>query len=358
MRAATDADIVLDNEIETPEAAAVDWHVKVASGRMSRADDARFSAWLRRRPENAEAYARIAAIWDGMEPLADSNIVQEGLLEARRLKARSATGLGGFLSGAWRAFGAPAAIAAVFMIVAAATMIALQVRPFGDDVHRTAVGEQREIKLADGSTIMLNTATVIDVDYSADERRVTLLDGQASFDVARDPERAFVVDTGGALVRALGTQFDIYKSSDAVTVTLIEGKVEVAAATQGKEEEPDKAAPAAPFARAELSPGEQVEIASRGALSPVARIDVGRVVAWREGKVSFRDTPLAEAVAEMNRYSATKITLADGDLAELRVSGVFRVGNSDHFVSALESLLDVKAKDGRDEIVLSRPASG
>jgi transmembrane sensor len=357
MRATTDIDMADDRDARSPETEAVDWHVKVASGAMSRAEQERFTVWLRQEPANADAYARLAAMWDNMGALANSRTVQDGLRDARRFGTRGAVNPAALLRKAWNVNGAPVALAAmVLVVVAAAIVFAFGVSPFGAEIYRTGVGQQREITLADGSVVMLNTATVIDVDYSAAERRVTLLDGQANFDVAHDPDRAFVVYAGDALVRAIGTEFEIYKSEDVVTVTLLEGRIEVASAALLSREEKklDLGVSAPPPERAELAPGEQVAIAAAGALSPVVNVDIGRFAAWREGKVNFRNTPLSEAVAEMNRYSTVKITLADADLAGLRVSGVFRIGDgSDRFVGALQSLFDVRVeKRARGEIVI------
>lgn len=358
MHAQTDIETTNNNDGQTPDAAAVDWHSKFVSGAMSHADVAKLERWLRQSPANADAYARIAALWDGMEPLANSETVRAGLIEAQSLKAGGAKhSLGRFFSKPRRLFAAPAAIT---LVAAVSIVIALQVLRFGTEDYRTAFGEQRLVELADGSTIMLNTATAVDVEYSTTERRITLVDGQASFDVAHDAAgRPFVVYAGEGRVRAVGTEFDVYKSSDAVTVTLIEGKVEVdsladRSVIEQSMVEDELSEPI--FARAALSPGEQVEIASRGALSPVFEVDVGRIVAWQDGKVNFRDTPLAEAVAEINRYSADKITIADSDLNELRISGVFRIGNSDRFVNALEGFFGVRVeRRPRGDIVLSAP---
>ena len=190
-----------------------------------------------------------------------------------------------------------------------------------------------------------------------------LLDGQASFKVAKDAERPFIVFAGEGSIRALGTEFDVYKSPDGVRVTLIEGRVRVASVeTSGDVSAPplsdvaDHGAP--PLTQIDLSPGEQAAIASIGAVSAVEEVDVERIVAWREGKVSFRNTPLVEAIAEMNRYSEVQIRLAGGgELDDLRVSGVFRVNNSDHFVNALESLFGIEAKrEARGGVRLVKPA--
>jgi transmembrane sensor len=346
---------------QTAKAAAVEWQIKLLSGETLPAEISDFKTWLKARPENAEAYARLTDMWDGMEPLANSDFVQECLNTSRRHNADS-TAIS-YLKSFWVAVQrllSPRRAAAISGLAIAAIIIINISGPDGE-VYRTALGEQRTIQLADGSTVILNTSTTINVSYFDDERRISLLEGQASFDVAPDTQRPFIVDIGDGFVRALGTQFDVYRSSEAVTVTLIEGKVEVTSTpprSVGAKLLKRTSSPEASF-RAKLSPGEQVAIAAAGPISRIAEVDVDRVVAWREGKVNFRNTPLAEAVADMNRYSSTKIIIAEKDLEGLRVSGVFRVGNSDHFVNALQSLFDVRAERRADnEIVLLSIVSG
>lgn len=331
---------------DAADAAAVDWHVRISSGDMPPEEMADFERWLRRAPVNAEAYARLTAIWDGMAPLANSDLVRRGLgAQAKgpavsRRAALSLAGLFAVLQGGMGAASTMAALSFAFVAGVAAT----QYDAVDESLYRTAIGERELVELPDGSTIVLNTASTVDVEYSPGERRVTLAEGQATFKVARDASRPFVVHAGGGFIRALGTEFDVYKSADGVKVTLIEGRVRVASADASSALlDAGRDAALAP-AQVDLTPGQQAEIADFGVVSASEPVDVEQITAWREGKVSFRNTPLAEAVAEMNRYSSAQIALGDEALAELRVSGVFRVSNSGHFVNALESLFDIEAR--------------
>lgn len=340
---------------------AVDWHVRIMSGAMPRREIAVFESWLRQSPDNAKAYARLADLWDGMAPLAETDLVRAALQTAPTEQQGDSRRRRAFALSLPRFPMAGVAATALAVFVGAMAVITIQLPRDGREVYRTAVGEQKLIELADGSAIMLNTASTVAVGFSENERLVTLVNGQANFKVAKDAARPFIVATGEGTVRAIGTEFDIFKSSDRMTVTLIEGKVEVASALDLQLAAPANTAESAEvpsiIARTELVAGEQVAIVGAGDLSPVVEVDIGRVAAWREGKVSFRDTPLAEAVEEMNRYSDKKITLADPALSDLRVSGVFRVQNSGHFVRAVEALFDLEAQTGpRGGIVLEQAA--
>ena len=339
----TETQYAEDSDDAAAKSAAVDWHVKLVSGDMSGADMAAFEDWLRASPLNAEAYAHLADLWDGMEPLADAAVVREGLRPQAEAQATRQGGLVAVLRGALGAAPTAAGITCALVVGVAAT----QYSAVDESLYRTAVGEREVIELADGSTVTLNTASAVDINYLPNERRITLTAGQANFKVATDARRPFIVHAGEGSVRALGTEFDVYKSSEGVRVTLIEGRVRVASLATLAD-----APAAAPRERApstvELAAGEQVEIAMVGGVVAAEPVDIERVTAWREGRVSFRNTPLAEAVAEMNRYSAAQITLADRALGDLRVSGVFRVSNSDHFVNALESVFGVEARRSAD----------
>lgn len=350
----TETQYTEDSDRAAADTAAVDWHVRMVSGAMTRADMAAFEDWLRASPLNAEAYAHLADLWDGMAPLADAAVVREGLRPQAAARAPRRGGLVAVLRGALGAAPTAAGMICALVVGVAAT----QYSAVDESLYRTAIGEREVIELADGSTVTLNTASAVDIDYLPDERRITLTAGQANFKVAADARRPFIVHAGEGSVRALGTEFDVYKSSEGVRVTLIEGRVRVASLVF-----PERVPAAAPRAKTltpsavDLIAGEQAEIAAAGGVVAAAEpVDIERVTAWREGKVSFRNTPLAEAVAEMNRYSAAQITLADRALDDLRVSGVFRVSNSDHFVNALESLFDVEARRSVDGgVVLERP---
>ena len=356
MSAGTQNALADSDEKSMAEVGAMDWHIRLMSGSASRREVAQFERWLGESPANAKAYARLVDIWDEMELLSDASVVREGLTVPAHEESSTQVA---FMRSPLSAISAMAAAVCAVVVVT----ISVQYPYSDDDIYRTAVGQREVVELPDGSIIMLNTASAVDVDFADDGRRVTLLDGQASFKVAKDAERPFIVFAGEGSIRALGTEFDVYKSPDGVRVTLIEGRVRVASAEASGDLSAsplsgvvDHGPP--PLTQVDLSPGEQAAIASIGAVSAVEEVDVERIVAWREGKVNFRNTPLVEAIAEMNRYSEVQIRLADGgELDDLRVSGVFRVNNSDHFVNALESLFGIEAKrEARGGVRLVKPA--
>jgi transmembrane sensor len=195
----------------------------------------------------------------------------------------------------------------------------------------TEIGEQRLVRLDDGTRVHLNTATQLTVYLSDDRRRVALTQGQAFFDVAPDRTRPFLVETGNAEVEAVGTRFDVRLNSGATEVILVEGKVDVEAHGDAQNK-----------AEQRLVAGQRI-IARAGRLSPISRADTAILTAWTEGRLQFANTPLAEAVAEVNRYTETPLVLAAPAFADDRVNGGFAVGDTDAFVRAVTALYPLRA---------------
>lgn len=194
----------------------------------------------------------------------------------------------------------------------------------------TSVGERSTVPLADGSVVTLNTASEVEVAYAADERTVRLLNGQAIFTVAHGQPAPFRVYAGDTVVTAIGTVFDVRIDGDKVSVSVIEGAVRVT---------PRVDRPVLADAET-LAAGEALVTSPAGVMS-VKQVDIERATSWRSGLLSFQDTPLAEAIAEVNRYTHRQVALADPRLGEYRLSGTFRVGEPERFARAMTQLFPV-----------------
>lgn len=205
----------------------------------------------------------------------------------------------------------------------------------------TAVGEQRMLTLEDGTRVSMNTATRLVIDYDRNVRRVKLTAGEALFEVAKRPDWPFVVIAGDRTISALGTAFvvrrDAGKPGD-LAVTLVEGKIAIDAA---------RVAPGQPPALQVATPGQRVTYAP-GTDARVDHPNVEHLTAWRRGQVVLESTLLSDAIAEMNRYSAIELTLDNAAAGKMRVSGIFRAGDSDLFARAIAETyhLEVIEKDG------------
>lgn len=209
----------------------------------------------------------------------------------------------------------------------------------------TRLGEVKRIKLSDGSYLILDTDTLVSMNYRSDERELRLEHGRARFEVAHE-KRPFVVEAGDSEVIARGTVFDVSViEPNEVRVHLLRGKVEVR--RQGRE--PGRRA----VPLAVLLPGEGVRVAD-DTRSPPAPPRVEPPSDWPSGSIDFKDSTLGDVVAAANRYSTTKIRLATPDMDRIPVSGVFRVNDPDRLATSLSLLFGLNITRTPGEIILSK----
>jgi transmembrane sensor len=287
-----------------------------------------FRAWLGAADEHRRAFERCTEVWQAVPRLTLANAFTTSKRHSRN---------------PWRW-----AIAAMAGVLLAGTFL----WPAGD-AYTTGIGEYRQVMLADGSRLSLNTATTLRVHLDNAQREIEVVQGEALFEVAKDPDRPFVVRAGGHQVRVLGTVFTVRRlpaTSDALAVTLLEGQVEVS--TQNS-----TAALPNPVV---LQPGQRLDLGGAKTTAHLDRAPVDTATAWTRQQVALDDVSLPEAVAEMNRYSRRQIVLEpDPRLAPLRVSGVYRAGDNDGFARAVAALhgLGVDQQDDRLVIRASHPTA-
>ncbi len=309
--------------VEKVEMEAAAWHARLGVKPVSTETIEAFFAW-RQDPVHAEAYGRVHKAWTDTGDLVPDPEMQRVLDEAMRRRAAPAFGR------PRRTFIGIAAIGAgLALVVGYAGWTWLDAR----SGFETSVGEQRLVQLADGSSVRLDTDTRIRVRLEGTRRLIDLERGQALFDVAHDANRPFIVQAGGTQVTAVGTVFDVRRNRSDVQVTLVSGIVKVAPTGQGA-------------ASTRMTAGHQARVTTDGAL--VRPIDAGTATSWTEGRIVFRNTPLRVAVAEVNRYLTQKVELGATDKAEVPVSGVFKVGDRDAFVSTAAAVLDLEVRPGAD----------
>jgi len=214
-----------------------------------------------------------------------------------------------------------------------------------EELYTTAVGERRVVVLPDQSRVTLNTATRVRVAYSKSLRSIVLEQGEATFSVARDTDHPFEVKAAGGTVRALGTQFNVLEGERNVTVSVLQGKIEVAAAA------PSAALTSAAVNRTVLSDGQEVSYSPQG-MSSIHAGSAERIRAWHAGRILFQDVSLAEAIVQFNRYSRMELVLGDPSLSARRVTGTFRIGETGAFLNALHEAFGVRAVVRGNAIVL------
>lgn len=314
-----------NTRVETAELEAAAWHARLGEPRVSTQTIEDFFAW-RSRPENADAYRRVEAAWTESGRLAASSQIQAALDAAmssgtERKRTRLLP---------------PALFALAAGLVIVALIYGGWVWQGARSGFETGVGEQRLVQLADGSSVQLDTDTRLQVRFSDGERLVDLERGQALFTVAHDPSRPFIVQAAGTSVTAVGTVFDVRRDALGVRVTLVSGAVDVARQGQG---EP-----------ARLTAGQQTSVTDKGVATRA--VDIAAAVGWTEGRIVFVDTPLNQAVAEVNRYLTKPVALAPGADGAVAVNGVFKAGDRDAFVSAASGALGLRATARKDGSVL------
>jgi transmembrane sensor len=365
---------------------ASEWFVDFRVGDVDAEARARFDEWLRRSPEHIRAYWEIAKTYVELPPqnsvgklkaeeliayaYSDANVIpfDPRASEAPTLRFESADK--GSKEGGTRQsrprlrrpFFAAASVAFALVIAGA---VWWQVHRY--PLYATDIGERRSITLADGSTVDLNARSQLRVEFTNSERRVELVDGQALFQVSKDKARPFIVHSGAATVRAVGTQFDVYRRDSGTTITVLEGRVAVYAGARtaqadsaAKSIAPESNVPPQPtLARASrrnsqssspapgvsvaptsistpglsdssgsaaiyLDAGEQVTVSpdAAGTLLP-QHADVTAATAWMQRKLIFEGSKLSDVVSEFNRYDRRQIVIEDPKLADFQISGVY-----------------------------------
>lgn len=231
-----------------------------------------------------------------------------------------------------------AAAAACVFVVAGMIAGRSQLGEWFTAEYVTAVGEQRSITLEDGSVVGLNSQSRLRTRFKDHLRAVELVQGEAIFRVSKDPHRPFRVRTGATDIVAIGTAFNV-KANDARTVvTVLEGRVRV---NQRDAAERSAARTAKAVSEFELAVGEQLIVAKAQPAIRVSLRDTGEVTSWTERRLIFEDTPLSAAAAEFARYSSRSIRIADVEVGQRKINGVFDATDPAslvEFLSADESL--------------------
>jgi transmembrane sensor len=212
----------------------------------------------------------------------------------------------------------------------------------------TGVGEQRMRTLEDGSRIYLNTGTKLTVHFDKDRRLVRLVEGEALFDVAKNPSRPFIVDAGERQVRAVGTEFVVRLDPHELAVTLVEGSVRI---TDQGSLDAGSFDPATQQPKI-LTAGQRLTFADNKPPT-LDQPQLDNVTAWRRGEVVLDKTRLADAAEEMNRYSSVRLVVDNPETGNIRLSGIFRAGDSARFAEAVAETYHLHVGHQQTQIIIS-----
>ncbi|HEX7011655.1 MAG TPA: FecR domain-containing protein [Steroidobacteraceae bacterium] len=296
---------------------AAEWVVRLTTGEPSARERRQFIAWLKRSPGHLSAYLGIERTWADLGNLDPARRIDvEALLATPE---DNVVRLGEDRQEAEAA--GPSHRRFAIALAACALLASIGIAWF--QVHfanryTTGVGEQRTVKLSDGSTVVLNTDTTVRVSFTDAVREVELLEGEALFDVAKNPARPFRVRSDRVIAQAVGTSFVVRKKTAETIVTVIEGQVAVVDTARL-----DVVEPTAILQQAvHVSAGTRADVVeSNIQTTPVA--NPAAVTSWRSGRLIFDGAPLSDVVAEFNRYNEVQLVLVGTELSDERISGVF-----------------------------------
>lgn len=327
---------------------AAEWAVRLMD-RMSAKDREELAEWIAADPLNGQALEGIIAAWRAVDRYAASAEIMAlrecALAEGRgvRTQRNSWHGRRGWL------------VAAALLLTIGGGGLWRWLTP---QAFATGLGERRIVALSDGSRISLDASTIVEFAYSRDKRRLWLKQGRAKFDVAKDPLRPFSVSAADKMVVATGTSFSVECVENQVRVVLYEGHVAVLESGGRNEPHPIDVGPQQVPVDRLLSIGNELILAADKPpgvkFEPVSiePIDAERSLSWESGLLVFEDEPLGLAIDRMNRYAEKRLVIADPAIASLRISGVFRAGDTNALLEGLAAAFGVEARPAADAISL------
>lgn len=317
----------------------------------SEAEQARFLGWLKQSPRHIKEFLFADTVWREV-----GQTRFEGLdLDALIAQARADQGQSNIVPltngdpevaerppptrSRWRI-----AIAASVVCMAAGLLFTAWWTTSRTPSYSTAVGEQRSIRLDDGSLLHMNTHSRVEIRYSEQVRELRLMEGEALFTVQRDGRRPFVVHAGNAVIRALGTQFNVHRRARDITIAVISGAVQITA------DEPHST-PSVDLKPTRLDAGQEARIATGGKISRTDP-DVSTALAWRERRMVFKGETLEAVAMEFNRYNRRQIRV-EGEAARGKLlSGTFDADDPDSLILFLRKLDDLEVESGGEGLVI------
>lgn len=320
------------------------WFARLHSADISKSTDRDLNLWLNRDPRNEEEFERRELLWELLGEVQDDPEILE---VARRYSA---------LPGRWRAqphFWVKWGLATAVLTALAMggywqfkTLSRSAAVPIQEMTLTTTAGEERQIVLADGSRVVLNTATRLHERFTRGVRWLDLEQGEAVFLVRHDAHWPFVVVAGNTSTHDVGTEFDVLHLAGRTDVSVLRGRVQVDA-------------PSTTGARQQmvLGPGQAAAYSDVEGIGSVSAADLSRITAWQRNRVEFHDDTLTSAVNDFNRYITMRIVIGDPSLAGIRVSGVFRCGDTSAFLQALHGAFGIRNETRGNTVVLLPPAN-
>jgi transmembrane sensor len=309
------------------------WIARLDRG-LSEQEEKELRQWMKKDLENQRVLIKLAQLWDKMDRL----ILLSDVFQVAKAKKKVPY--------------YQYAAACFFVLTLGVGLWYLHLGStdkITENFYQTLVGEQQEIKLSDGSTLILNTDSQVKIMYSKKQRLVFLNRGEIHIDVAHAPERPLSVIAGSKVVQAVGTAFDVQMlGQEKVRLWVTEGRVLVT------ERQVDNIIPLQKIEELSadviaVSKGEKMILtAASKKVEKVDESDMSAQLSWRQGNIVFRGETLDEAVLEFSRYSDKKFIIADESLRNVRVAGVFKIGDTDRLLNTLKSNFSIEYQYGEN----------
>jgi transmembrane sensor len=340
-------------EIRKVTEQAAEWFTLFEDGTGSAEERAAFSKWMTESPLHVRAFLNVSAVdrmVEGVDPEQELAIVSTGAhgTDAGAVSLYAHSDHDGMLAAsAVRSIPARRRSWIKGLAAAAAVLLAVAVWHFVADLrsqrsYTTGIGEQRSIELNDGSLVHLNAKSRLEVRFSAQARELHLHRGEALFKVEHDATKPFRVYVDESVVQAIGTQFDIDRRADRITVSVLEGVVQVSS---------NDAASAVPPAR--LTAGQSINIASNGKVTRPVPAKVTEVTAWRQRRLVFDEDTLADIASEFNRYNRVPQLRIEGEaVRERRYAAVFDADDPEPLLRFLKKDPELAFEARGDELII------
>ncbi|WP_166425193.1 FecR domain-containing protein [Paraglaciecola sp. 20A4] len=320
------------NDKERIKREASEWIARMEQDELTALDKTELNTWLAISPEHEKQLKRLAQLWDKMSEIGERSSSQEQSSEKQEKRT--------FFS---HRFAQLSYKTAAFAALVLAIPIIFYLQGSLENTSKngqyfTKIGEQKNIILTDGSELLLNTNSIVEVNYSRKQRNITLFQGEANFGVAPDKSRPFTVKAGTGDVRALGTNFSVRLDGNLVNVLVSHGTVRVRA--KENIDGPFQADKTAYQDKNEVIVGagnnvvfDDVKVES---VEQESDKSIAKKLYWRKGFLSFDDEPLSDVIAELSRYTNLNIVIADKSIQAMKVGGFYPIDNLETVFTTLE----------------------
>ena len=339
------------------EAEALAWIAQLDGDNISEKDLDAFREWVSRSPAHASEIRKLNLFWDELniltnmaEPIAQADALSRQLRRESTRKWRY--GMGGMV--------AVAMLAGIFILPVFYRQNVPDQQPIETTsvqipkIYKAEIGEQQTHTLPDGTVVILNTDSHIEVDFLEDQRRVRLLHGEVLFDVTHDPTRPFLVFAGDGIVRAVGTAFSVRLNGDRVDVVVSKGSVELSSVRpESTKKMINDTLKIASIGIVKAGNAAQIENLS-ATIETMTENDIRAKLSWQNGLITFRGETLEEVIQEISRYTELDIQLRNPELKNLRLGGVFKSGDLDGLYAILKTNFGISTTIVDNKVILDR----